>query len=509
MSESGKQKCTMAFDATRTTKVCQSASENLIPTPTYTPSLSVATSAINLPSKGHVLHNLSNHQQASKREGPSVIALPQPADPVSKLSNHAEPTVETRNLTSPMINVSPRNRKGSSLSLTELTYLEGPTVNVEKSRARKFVAINGQTTHVPHTRGTRGEVIAYCTSSWYHRRALFYHLKNRYRYTPDSQSEVQLFPEMIYCRYRRQRLPDLRRYHSDGSAQVNTIRESSSEVMSYGSMLDNSVTMDNLVFDGVLRDSKQEEDDPWESNEIEEPHADYKPESMVKEIFYFDYGVVVMWGLAPEEQKEALEELHAFQSDSIALESHNELEFDIVVDSSVTQSVSDGTIFLHDMQDERMRMTISYVLSQSVKLQVYEQIFAATIDRYLHLPSEIANTGWTGLSRRQSNALTGELYMLNSAINLVSNIMDTPEMMWAENQHLTQLYKAMRRYLEMQRRLDVVGERMNVMDDMCTYIKTDINNYVEVKLYWWVIILLAVDAVLMGMESLLDLVHEH
>ncbi|KNC83741.1 hypothetical protein SARC_04019 [Sphaeroforma arctica JP610] len=108
------------------------------------------------------------------------------------------------------------------------------------------------------------------------------------------------------------------------------------------------------------------------------------------------------------------------------------------------------------------------------------------------------------VTRKQSNAFTGELYVLNSAITLVSNIMDTPTTMWEENESLTLLYKAIRKYLQMGRRLEIVEERFNVMDEVCSYVKEDINNYVEVNLYWWVIILLAVDALVMVIETNLD-----
>ncbi|KNC83742.1 hypothetical protein SARC_04020 [Sphaeroforma arctica JP610] len=126
----------------------------------------------------------------------------------------------------------------------------------------------------------------------------------------------------------------------------------------YGRMLENPVTMESVVFENVLHAHKDDEDDAWEQHETEEPSINMEDQSILQEVFYFDYGVVVMWGLNSEQQRAELDMLHAFQSDSLDKDSQNALAFDIVVDPKVAQRVADGVIFMHDMEVHLHRASV-------------------------------------------------------------------------------------------------------------------------------------------------------
>jgi uncharacterized Rmd1/YagE family protein len=51
------------------------------------------------------------------------------------------------------------------------------------------------------------------------------------------------------------------------------------------------------------------------------------------------------------------------------------------------------------LQDVRIRLAISFALSQSAKLAVYEEMVHVTIDRYQYLPQKLAQTGHIDIPR--------------------------------------------------------------------------------------------------------------
>ena len=57
--------------------------------------------------------------------------------------------------------------------------------------------------------------------------------------------------------------------------------------------------------------------------------------------------------------------------------------------------------------------------------------------------------------------LTGKLFKLRRDVNLVSNVLDVPELFWSEAS-LGGLYEAVREYMEIGERVQVLNEKLGV-----------------------------------------------
>ena len=64
----------------------------------------------------------------------------------------------------------------------------------------------------------------------------------------------------------------------------------------------------------------------------------------------------------------------------------------------------------------------------------------------------------------------GELFILRISIHLQGSVLDAPELMWAEPQ-LDPVYQAVRSYLEMDQRVSLLTERLNVIGDLLAVLK--------------------------------------
>lgn len=60
-------------------------------------------------------------------------------------------------------------------------------------------------------------------------------------------------------------------------------------------------------------------------------------------------------------------------------------------------------------------------------------------------------------------------------VNLVSNILDTPEIFWSEPA-LEPLYSAIRGYLEISQRVELLNQRVEVISDLLEMLKDHLNS---------------------------------
>jgi uncharacterized Rmd1/YagE family protein len=69
----------------------------------------------------------------------------------------------------------------------------------------------------------------------------------------------------------------------------------------------------------------------------------------------------------------------------------------------------------------------------------------------------------------------GQLFIMRINVNLVSNILDTPEIFWSEPT-LEPLYSAIRSYLEISQRVELLNQRVEVISDLLEMLKDHLNS---------------------------------
>lgn len=69
----------------------------------------------------------------------------------------------------------------------------------------------------------------------------------------------------------------------------------------------------------------------------------------------------------------------------------------------------------------------------------------------------------------------GQLFIMRINVNLVSNILDTPEIFWSEP-FLEPLYSAIRSYLEISQRVELLNQRVEVISDLLEMLKDHLNS---------------------------------
>lgn len=114
---------------------------------------------------------------------------------------------------------------------------------------------------------------------------------------------------------------------------------------------------------------------------------------------------------------------------------------------------------------------------------MFEALVDETITTCKDIPTQIALTGAINLSRTQINMQIGELFILRINIHLNGSVLDTPELFWVEPQ-LEPVYQAVRSYLEMDQRVGLLTERLDVIADLLAVLKDQLSHGHGEKLEW-------------------------
>ena len=128
---------------------------------------------------------------------------------------------------------------------------------------------------------------------------------------------------------------------------------------------------------------------------------------------------------------------------------------------------------------------MAHALAQSTLLARYETLAHDILssDETMSIPTRLALTGSLKLSRTEALKITGKLFKLRRDINLVSNVLDVPDVFWEEGQaSLRALYDAVREYMEISEcssscnarfplksagiRVGVLNEKLAVAEDL-------------------------------------------
>lgn len=114
---------------------------------------------------------------------------------------------------------------------------------------------------------------------------------------------------------------------------------------------------------------------------------------------------------------------------------------------------------------------------------LFEGLVETTIEDCKDIPDQLAQTGKINLNRTETNMQIGELFILRINIHLNGSVLDTPELFWVEPQ-LEPVYQAVRSYLEIDQRVGVLTERLNVIADLLAMLKGELSHGHGEKLEW-------------------------
>lgn len=212
------------------------------------------------------------------------------------------------------------------------------------------------------------------------------------------------------------------------------------------------------------------------------------------EVFVFEYGVVVVWGLEEAHERSIIRDLLRFSTNPSDNDEMELEQFHFFHDNDRPPRLHNDTISLRS-GSRLVKLTISHALAQSAKLTRFEAVVESTITATKDIPKTLALTGSIAMSRKAITKQIGELLITRINVNLVSNVLDAPEIFWSEPAYAP-LYQTVRRYLEISQRVDLLNQRCTVISDMLDLLRDHANSMHAEYLEWIIIVLITIEILL-------------
>ncbi|KAF9447145.1 DUF155-domain-containing protein [Macrolepiota fuliginosa MF-IS2] len=208
------------------------------------------------------------------------------------------------------------------------------------------------------------------------------------------------------------------------------------------------------------------------------------------EIFMFQYGTVVIWGMTEAQEKRFLSSIKRFEIEKLAPE-NVEME-DLNYYYANYSRIYNDVITLRKGSSYMTKLSLSHALSQSVKISLFEELISSTIEETKDIPEVISETGKIGMPHKEIMQQIGQLFLLRTNINSVGSVLDSPEVFWSYPD-LQPLYDAARSYLEIPQRINLLNTRVEVLQDMLQLLKESVSSKHAERLEQIVIALIAIE----------------
>ncbi|PWY87689.1 yagE family protein [Aspergillus heteromorphus CBS 117.55] len=234
----------------------------------------------------------------------------------------------------------------------------------------------------------------------------------------------------------------------------------------------------------------------------------------VAEMFVFSYGVVVFWNFSEKQEKDLLADL-AFATSSatgtpmplatmpLQEEDFETEEFHFEYSTEISRPRVYNDMITLRSGDHMIKLAISHGIAQSTKLCFFEEVMARQMAEAKDVPRRLAMTGNLGMKRDEVFRILGSLFKSRVEVNLSSNMLDVPNFFWESEPTLYPLYIAVREYLEIKPRIQVLNERCRVFLDLAEILSDSIADNKTSHQTWIIIVLIIISILVTTSEVFL------
>lgn len=249
---------------------------------------------------------------------------------------------------------------------------------------------------------------------------------------------------------------------------------------------------------------------------VKSTHQHEDPTELLKhhaEMFVLQYGIVVFWNLSETHEKNILADLafaselpEPFITNAISEQDIETEEFHFEYDSQIHRPRIYNDMITLRSGDHLIKLTMSYAIAQLTKLCLFESRMVHSLQLISKLPKKLALTGRLGLKRNQLLKKSGKLFKLRVDVNLSSSILDTPAFFWYIEPALHPLYNAVREYLEMEQRVQVLNDRCKVFLEFLNIISDSINESSTKRITMMIIVIMFLSLGVSVFEFFLEII---
>ncbi|MES2142641.1 MAG: RMD1 family protein [Pseudomonadota bacterium] len=223
------------------------------------------------------------------------------------------------------------------------------------------------------------------------------------------------------------------------------------------------------------------------------------------DIFFFNHGCFVTWGLYRKQEEKLKEQIKPFSIDPLDKIETDRFIYRIAKETQLFThhrfNVDVITIEKKEIDNVDMKLAISYGLAQSIKLEFYEESIQKTIHANSHFPRELAKYGKISLSRKAISKRIGEIFLARSSVNLSNEYLDVPEYFW-RNPNLEDYYMMTEKFLDIPKRVAALNLKLDVVHEILEMLNSQLEHRYSSILESVIILLIFIEIVVQLLQYL-------
>ena len=139
-----------------------------------------------------------------------------------------------------------------------------------------------------------------------------------------------------------------------------------------------------------------------------------------QEVFIFDFGSVVFWNFSRGEETNLLKTIRMFVTKGLVganefKSGQDDMAFVTSPEIDVIQIANDVITLPEDTQ-VKQRLSVSFAISQSSVLAIFEARIERKVNEYKYIPETLASSGKVNLSERQLGIMIGEVFVIRFVV---------------------------------------------------------------------------------------------
>jgi len=214
----------------------------------------------------------------------------------------------------------------------------------------------------------------------------------------------------------------------------------------------------------------------------------------------FRYGVAVLVGMSPLEEEEVIGRLDGRVVGAIATREEESVQIEIAPDKD-DQITPSGIIVVKALTTEHT-LLIADALATSVILAHDEKNVTAVFDVIQPIARELAERGRTPGGRRAILKHIGNALLVQHRVSGLVAVAEKPDVLW-ERPSLERFYVRLEDEYELKERADVLTRKLTVISDSAKAFADIIDTERAARLELIIIVLIAVEIVIGGLQLLL------
>jgi uncharacterized Rmd1/YagE family protein len=173
------------------------------------------------------------------------------------------------------------------------------------------------------------------------------------------------------------------------------------------------------------------------------------------------FGAVTFWNVGEKLKKQFLSEVALYSRNRNEFFPHSEKTK--VVTGADIEHVTFNKVFLTDINVEKIRI-VSYVLSQSVALERYENEIEVNLNEVSTIIENLKSKGKALMREKDLLKQIGRVLSVKQATVAHLSLFDKPDEAW-ESPELESLYNQLHKEYEMSDRFEVLNQKMDFLSD--------------------------------------------